>query len=669
MSTQPQHLYEFGPYRLDTAEKVLLRNGEPVALTPKAFETLVALVERSGHLVEKGDLMKEVWADSFVEDSNLTNNVYALRKLLGQGENGKSYIETVPTRGYRFTAPVKELPPETLVVEKRTVTRVVSEETTEGSPRQTLIGGGEAVERHADLARALVRTPEVSSTKRRTWRWLLVALFGVSLVITGFFIYRSLTAAPRQIESIAVLPFKNESGNPDVEYLSDGVTETLINSLSQLSNLTVKARSTVFRYKDRTVEPQAVAAELSVQAILTGRVVQRGDDLTLYLSLVDGRNGDQLWGQRYDRKLTDLVALQNEIGYDVSHKLRARLSGADEQKLAKSYTKNAEAYQLYLKGRYHWYKSTAEDSSKAREYFQQAIDVDPSFALAYSGLADVYGRASALGQVRPEDGWPRHEAAVRKALELDPNIAEIHNSLAGLRLYYYRDVPGAESEFKRAIELDPNYVEARAHYGGYLTLMGRFDEAIAQSTRAQELDPLSPGISRRLGRTLFHARRYDEAIQQLLKALELNPGYVLAHQDLGDAYEQKQMYGEAVAAWHRAMTLSRDDELAAILERAYKESGYEGAVRASSRKSLEQLREKARRGEFVPAMDFVRLHVRLGDKQQAFAWLEKAYEERTRLIFTIKVDPLFDNLRTDPRFVDLLRRLNLNSGSNAATRA
>jgi TolB-like protein/DNA-binding winged helix-turn-helix (wHTH) protein/Tfp pilus assembly protein PilF len=667
MSTRPQHLYEFGPYRLDTAEQMLLRDGKAVPLTPKAFETLVALVERSGHLVEKEELMRVVWADAYVEESNLTNNVSALRKLLGRGKSGRNYIETVPKRGYRFTVPVKELPHEALVVEKRTLTRVATEQ--QSVEDNSLIGAGETIGHASHHGQALKTTHDISLAKRRAWPWLLIALLSVPLSVAGFFIYRSLTPTPSQIESIAVLPFKNESGNPDVEYLSDGVTETLINSLSQLSNLSVKARSTVFRYKDRTVEPQTVAAELSVQAIVNGRVVQRGDDLTLYLSLVDGRNGNQLWGHRYDRKLTDLVALQNEIGYDVSQKLRARLSDPDEQKLAKSYTKNAEAYKLYLKGRYYWYKSTPEDSSKAREYFQQAIDVDPSFALAYSGLADVYGRASARGEMRPEEGWPRHEAAVRKALELDPNIAEIHNSLAGLRLYYYRDVPGAESEFKRAIELDPNYVEARAHYGGYLILMGRFDEAIAQSTRAQELDPLSPGIRRRFGLTLFHARRYDEAIQQFLKALEMNPGYVLAHEDLGDAYEQKKMYGEAVAAWHRAMTLSRNDELAAILKRTYKESGYEGAVRAASRKSLEQLREKARRGEFVPAMDFVRLHVRLGDKQQAFAWLEKAYQERTRLIFAIKVDPLFDDLRADPRFIDLLRRLNLNGGSNAATRA
>ena len=510
------------------------------------------------------------------------------------------------------------------------------------------------------LSSAEYITTEIKRHKIAFALGLLVLVAGV----VGLSIYlksaKTSVAADPAIQSLAVLPFKNESGNPDMDYLSDGMTETLINNLSQLSNLSVKARSSVFRYKENVVEPQTVASELSVQAILTGRVVQRGDGLTLYLSLVDGRNGNQLWGQRYDRKLTDLVTLQNEIGLDVSRKLRAQLTGADEQKVAKNYTDNVEAYQFYLKGRYHWYKSTPEDSAKAREYFQQAIDVDPSYALAYSGLADVYGRAAALGQMRPEVGWPRHIAAVRKALELDPNIAEIHNSLAGLKLSYYRDFPGAETEFKRAIELDPNYVEARAHYGGYLVLVGRVDEAIAQSKRAQELDPLSPGISRRFGFTLFHARRYDEAIQQFLKAIELNPGYALAHEDLGNAYEQKKMYGEAVAAWQKALTLSRNDELAATLDRAYKESGYEGAVRAASRKKLEQLRDKARREEFVPAMDFVRLYVRLGDKDQAFAWLEKAYEERTRLIFAIKIDPLFDGLRTDPRFADLLRRLNLN---------
>ena len=395
MSTRAQHLYEFGPFRLDTVEKVLLRDGEPVPLTPKAFETLVALVERSGHLVKKDELMKVVWADAFVEESNLTNNVYALRKMLGQSENGRSYIETVPKRGYRFTAPVKQSPAEALVVEKRTLTRMVTKETVadDDSSQKRLIGAGEALV----IEQSRIHTQ---------WRWLLVALLTVSAGIAGFLIYRSFTADGSftatpcpQIESIAVLPFKNESGTPDVEYLSDGVTETLINSLSQLSNLSVKARSSVFRYKDKAVEPQAVAAELSVQAILTGRVVQRGDDLTLYLSLIDGRNGNQLWGQRYDRKLTDLVAVQNEIAHDVSQKLRARLSAGDEQKLKKEYTSNAEAYQLYLRGRYHGLRRTLPEREKAISYFQQAIALDPCYALAYVGLADAH--LSALAAVLP----------------------------------------------------------------------------------------------------------------------------------------------------------------------------------------------------------------------------------------------------------------------------
>jgi tetratricopeptide (TPR) repeat protein len=421
----------------------------------------------------------------------------------------------------------------------------------------------------------------------------------------------------------------------------------------------VRPVSSVRRYTGLDQDAVQAGKELGVEAVLDGSIQRVGERIRVTARLVRVSDGRQLWAGQFDEKFTDIFAVQDAICERVAGELSLNLAGGKRELLTKRPTANAEAYQLYLKGRYHWYKSTPEDSLKAREYFQQAIDVDPSFALAYSGLADFYGRASALGQMRPDEGWPRHEAAVRKALELDPNIAEVHNSLAGLRLYYYRDVPGAESEFKRAIELDPNYVEARAHYGGYLTLIGRFDEAVAQSKRAQELDPLSPGISRRFGRTLFHARRYDEAIQQFLRALELNPGYTLAHEDLGDAYEQKKMYGEAVAAWREAMTLSRNDELAATLERAYKKSGYEGAVKAASQKRLEQLVEKARRGEFVPAMDFVRLYVRLGDKEQAFAWLEKAYGERTRLIFNIKVDPLFDDLSADPRFADLLRRLNL----------
>jgi len=407
-------------------------------------------------------------------------------------------------------------------------------------------------------------------------------LAGVGL---GYWFFAVRSSNSTQIESIAVLPFVNESGNPDVEYLSDGMTESLINSLSQLPKILVKARSSVFSYKGRDVKPQTIASELSVQAILNGRFVLRGNDLTLYLSLVDARKGNQLWGEQYNRKLTELISLQKEIARDVSNKLRVKLSGADEQRLAKNYTTNAEAYQLYLKGRYFWNKRTPEDFQKSRDYFQRAIDLDPTYALAYSGLADFYGISVGIGLLSPNETWPKHEAIVRKALELDPNLAEIHNSLAGLKRHYYRDWAGAEQEFKRAI-VDPNYAEAHVHYGGHLTVMGRFDEALIERKRGIELDPLAPSVNLRLGDTLYFMRRYTEAIEQYRKTLELDSTSPLIHERLGNAYEQKGMFEQAIGEWSAAFALAKNNELATMLERTFKESGFNAAVRASHEKGL-----------------------------------------------------------------------------------
>ena len=310
--------------------------------------------------------------------------------------------------------------------------------------------------------------------------------------------------------------------------------------------------------------------------------------------------------------------LQKEIARDASSKLRARLSGADEQKLAKNYTENAEAYQLYLKGSYFWNKRTPEDFQKSRDYFQRAIDLDPTYALAYSGLADFYGISTVTGQLPPNEIWPKHEALVRKALELDPNLAEAHNSLAGLKRYYYRDLAGAEKSFKRAIELDPNYAEAHVHYGSYLTAMGRFDEALVERKRGVELDPLAPSCNMRFGDTLYFMRRYPEAIEQYRKTLELDPNYPLIHERLGNAYEQQGMFEQAIGEWSAAFALAKNDELATMLERTYKESGFNAAVRTVARERLAQLNEKARRGEYIPAMHFTRLFVRLGERDQAF---------------------------------------------------
>jgi serine/threonine-protein kinase len=481
---------------------------------------------------------------------------------------------------------------------------------------------------------------------------LLLAAIGF-----GYWFYSHRWSTPAQIESIAVLPFVNASGNADVEYLSDGITESLIDSLSQLPHLSVKARSSVFRYKGKDIEPQQVGSELNVQAVLNGRVVQRGDDLTLSLELVDARTGNQIWGEQYNRKVTDLVALQNEITRDVSQKLRMRLSGADAQKLTKNYTQNAEAYQAYLKGLYYWNKGPAPGYEKSRDFFQQAIDLDPSYALAYSGLALYYSFAAANGLLPPDENWPKAEAAANKALALDETLAESYNPLAAIKLYYYRDWPAAERYFRRGIELDPNFAEIHNHYALCLYLFGRNEEALTEIQRAVELEPLSLRFSLQRARILFFILQYDRAIDQFRKTLELEPNFALAHEGLGDAYEQKGMQREAIAEWAKALTLSGEGEQASILERAYAASGFETAVRALAQKKLERLKEKTGPGEYVPAIEYVTAYTCLGDKEQAFAWLTKAVAERNRFALEIKVNPIFDRLRSDPRFADLVRRV------------
>ncbi len=653
MPTRSQHLYEFGPYRLDTAERLLLRDGEPVALTPKAFETLAALVERSGHLIEKDELMKVVWADAFVEESNLTNNVYALRKLLGSGENGRTYIETVPKRGYRFTAPVKESPPETLVVEKRTLTRVVTEENVaDHSPQKSMIGAGEAVEGFVDRGETLTKTHTIALAKRTTLPWLLIALLSLSLIIAGFFIYRSLTVAPRpQIESIAVLPFRNESGNPDLEYLSDDVTEALINSLSQLSNLSVKARTTVFRYKGKEFELQRISSELSVEAIVTGRVVQHGDDLVLYLSLVDARNGNQLWGEQYNRKLTDLVAVQNEIARDVSHKLRARLSGADERRATKAYTTNVEAYQLFLKGRFHVEKFTPQDTRKALAYFQQAIALDPNFAAAYANLAGTYLLLAGANDFPSRETILKAKENALKALSLDDQLSTAHEFLGFIHFQYDYDFVAAEHEFKRALELDPNDASAHESYGVLLSLLGRHEEALSESRQAAEINPLSPSINSSIGMALIDARRYDEAIAQFKKALELDAYFIPSYNGLAIAYQMQGNYAETVQNRAKILEMLGNPQGAAFIRESFAARGWQGFLRAMIESQAPQ----------APPYIYIKatMYAELGENDKALEILNQLYQERSLFILAIKVDPRLDKLRSDTRFQDLLRRVGL----------
>ena len=489
-----------------------------------------------------------------------------------------------------------------------------------------------------------------------------LAAIAVALVVTAAAVSYFYLSAPKSeaaINSIAVLPFVNESGNADVEYLSDGMTELLINSLSQLPHLSVKARSSVFRYKGKDIEPLQVGLQLSVQAILNGRVVQRGDNLTLSLELIDARTGNQLWGEQYNRKMKDLVALQSEIARDVSEKLRLRLTSTEQQRLARRGTENTEAYQAYLKGRYYWSKYPAPGYEKSREYFQQAIDLDPAYALAYTGVADYYGFASAVGLLQPNENWPKAAAAANKALALDDTLAEAYNPLAAVKLYYYRDWPAAERYFHRAIDLNPNYAEVRLHYALCLVRFGRGEEALAEVQRAIELDPLSVRANANWASILFEMREYDRAIDQFRKTLELDPNIAPTHESLGYAFEHKGMYGEAIAEWSKALTLSGAGEQASSLERTYAASSFEAAVRALTQQRLENLNERMKRGEYVPAIEYVTAYIRLGDKEQGFVWLEKAVQERNGSALEINANPIYDRLHDDPRFQDLMARAGL----------
>jgi TolB-like protein/Tfp pilus assembly protein PilF len=504
---------------------------------------------------------------------------------------------------------------------------------------------------------AVVAKPEsqVSLDKPETKRnWLLLGLLSLFILTAGFFAYRSF-APSRQIESIAVMPFVNESGNADVEYLSDGMTETLIKSLSQLPRLSVKARSSVFRYKGKDVSPQTVGNELSVQAVLLGRVIQRGDQLTLSLELVDAGTENVIWSEQYSRRQTDLVSLQSEIAHDVSNKLRQKLTGADEQQVTKTYTENTEAYQLYLRGRYHWNKRTPQGLQKSIEYFNQAVAVDPAYALAYAGLADSYALLPFYADTESAEAFPKAKAAATKALEIDDLLAEAHTTLAHVRMWYEWDWSGAERGFKRAIELNSNYPTAHHWYSLHLSFLERPQEALTEIRRAYELDPFSLSINLDMGVVYFNARQYDEAIKQFYKTLEMNPDFFHAHLFLADTYEQRGMYEEAAAAFEKVITLSGGSvEMAAGLRNGYKASGERGYFQ----EKLKLLEGRWRR-EKEGAYQIAEFHASLGEQDRALEWLEKLYERRDMSLVNLRVTPKFDVLRSDPRFQDLLRRVNL----------
>jgi serine/threonine protein kinase/tetratricopeptide (TPR) repeat protein len=456
----------------------------------------------------------------------------------------------------------------------------------------------------------------------------------------------------KTIDSLAVLPFANLSGDPEMEYLSDGITDTLINSLSQLRRLRVVPRSLTFRYKGREVDLQQVGGELNARAVLTGRVMQRGDTLLIGAELMDAVRLSQLWGAQYNRKMADIFVLQEEIAREITEKLRLQLTGDERKRLTKRTTGNKEAYQLYLKGRYWLEKRTPEGFSKAIEYFQQAIAKDATYALAYSGLADCYSFVSVFASVPPNEAYPKAKAAALKALEIDDTLAEAHTSLAVVIANQDWDWSGGERELQRAIALNPDNAIAHLWYGFTLVNTGRFEESIAELKRALELDSFSLNTNWLLGAAFYFARQYDQAIEQYRKTLELDPNFFAPHAFLGWAYIQKFMYKEGIAELEKAVAITPSNMSLACLGYGYAAAG----KRPEAQKVLDQLNELSKQ-KYVAPFHRAIICVGLGEKDKAFEWLEKAYEEH--FIIAIKVNPIFDPLHSDPRFADLLRRMNL----------
>jgi len=457
------------------------------------------------------------------------------------------------------------------------------------------------------------------------------------------------------IDSVAVLPFVNASADPDAEYLSDGITESLINSLSRLPNLKVMSRDSAFRFKGKNTDAQKAGRALGVRAVFKGRVIQRGGTLNISAELIDARDNSHIWGEQYSRKADDIFALQGEIAKEMTAALRMRLTGEDERRMAKSYTPDPEAYQDYLKGLY-WLNKRSGESFKGIEHFQQAISKDPAFPLAYAGLAGCYVSRGVYGLVPPKEAFPQAKAAELKALELDDALAEAHASLGFIKAWYDWDWSGADREFQQAFLLDPRYAYAHAVRGVMLSNLGLFDLGLPEYKRALELDPLSVFVNRVWGIALYASQQYDQAIEQSRKTLEMDPNSLFSYRYLGLAYLQKSLFKEGMAEFEKLLAASPGNAYAlSDLGCGYALQGQ----RAEAQKVLEQLNELAKHN-YVPPMCSARIHAGLGDMDEAFEWLEKSYYDRSIGVFPfVKVDPVYDQLRSDPRFADLLRRMNL----------
>jgi len=641
MDGQAKHFYEFGSFRLDAAKRRLLRDDQIVPLTPKAFDTLLLLVEHNRVVLEKDELIKLLWPDSFVEENNLTQNISALRKALGEKPGEQRFIVTVPGRGYRFIADVStrtnENEQEKVEDNQRPLNEKPAEDANAHAPSQL---NGRAVKQ-----------------ERNVWLGLLAGIVTVGLVIAAFYFWRARTktTAGSPIRTIAVLPFKPLVAENRDEALEMGMADTLIARLSNSREIIVRPLSSVRRYGGLEQDPQVAGRELGVESVLDGNLHRWGDHIRVTARLVSVSDGASLWTGTFDEKFTGVFAVQDAISERVAGALALRLSDEEKKRLTKRYTENTEAYQLYLIGRYHLGKLTPTEIKKSIEYFQRAIEIDPAYALAYGGLAEAYRSLPITSDVLPADAFPKAKAAAAKALEIDESLADVHATLGFVKVWSDWDWAGAERECRRAIDLNPNSGDAHRAYAHLLLYLGRHREATAEGKRARELDPLSLITNTLEGMFLHYAGRDDEAIARLQKTLELDPNFWIAHITLAKVYIRRRMYPEAIAELSKAREFSGGNTETISL------AGYAWALsgnRAQAQTALDELKSLSTH-HYVPPYNIAMIYNGLEEKDEALAWLEKAYEERDVRLTFIKIDPKWDSFRSDSRFAAIIKRIGL----------
>ena len=624
-------IYTFGEFRLDTAEHALRHGAEQIPLTPKAIELLTLLIERRGQTLTKNELMDALWHETYVDENNLAVTVLMLRKAFGESAFDKKFIETVPKRGYRFVADVEETNAD-LLIEKQTLTRItIEEKETQGLK---------------------------SGLRRRS-----IALAAVALIVGGlgvFLFFRFWNSPPDKKTSaqvnaprtLAVLPLKNLSKENADESLSIGLTDALITKLGNIRGLAVRPTSAVLPFAADQETPKKIGEKLNVETVLDGKIQRGGGRVRVSVQLVKTADGAILWAENFDEADADLFKIQDSISARVADAFR--LKNPDEQTASRR-TEDFEAYKLYLRGRYAWNKRTTEGLRQSVRFFEQAIDRDPTFALAFAGLADAYVLLSEYNTAPPRESFPQAKAAAQKALAIDAGLAEAHTTLAYALANYDWNFAEAEREYLKAIELNPNYATAHQWYAEFLSAMRRFDEAKTEIRRAEELDPLSPIIQSIVGLIFYHSRDFDAAIAQYQKTINNYPGFPIVYAYLSLAYAQKGMFDEAFEAETKLLqAVGTDEKNVESLRRIYRQNGWKVFLQ-----TLLDMTNLEAQKHYVNSFSQAFLYMRMGEREQALQWLEKSFAERHRYVVYLNADPNADFLRGDARFQDLIRRVGL----------